>query len=74
MIYLVFQFKISKILKYFLILLLVLFILSIGVSRVYLGVHYPSDVAGGYIAGFIWVVFCIMIFNLIKVFKKDSAT
>lgn len=74
LIYLVFQFQISKILKYFLILLLVLAILSIGVSRVYLGVHYPSDVAGGYIAGFIWVVFCIMIFNLIKVFKKDSAT
>lgn len=74
LIYLVFQFKISKILKCFLILLLVFVILSIGVSRVYLGVHYPSDVAGGYIAGFIWVIFCIMIFNLIKVFKKDSAT
>jgi len=28
----------------------------IGISRIYLGVHYPSDVAAGYAVGFIWVV------------------
>jgi len=28
----------------------------IGLSRVYLGVHYPSDVAAGYVAAFVWVV------------------
>ena len=27
----------------------------IGLSRVYLGVHYPSDVVAGYLAGAIWV-------------------
>ena len=31
------------------------FILGIGLSRVYLGVHYPSDVLAGYAAGVVWV-------------------
>lgn len=30
-------------------------ILAIGFSRIYLGVHYPTDVIAGYAAGFVWV-------------------
>lgn len=30
-------------------------ILGIGLSRIYLGVHYPSDVLAGYAAGVVWV-------------------
>jgi undecaprenyl-diphosphatase len=30
-------------------------ILMIGISRIYLGVHYPSDVAGGYVMGGAWL-------------------
>src|SRR4051812_31034431 len=30
-------------------------IAAIGISRIYLGVHYPSDVVAGYLAGAIWV-------------------
>lgn len=31
-------------------------ILGIGLSRIYLGVHYPSDVLAGYLAATVWTV------------------
>jgi membrane-associated phospholipid phosphatase len=30
-------------------------VISIGISRIYLGVHYPSDVLAGYLAAAMWV-------------------
>lgn len=74
LIYLIYNFKISRPLKVFLIAFCAFLILNIGFSRIYLGVHFPSDVAGGWIAGFFWVIFCIMVFNLIKVFRRDPKT
>ncbi|KEO77145.1 phosphatase PAP2 family protein [Paenibacillus polymyxa] len=36
-----------------------LLIILIGLSRIYLGVHFPTDIVGGYIAGIIWLAFTV---------------
>lgn len=70
LIYLFYNFKLNVWVKTLTILILGLLILAIGISRIYLGVHYPSDIAGGYIAGFIWVIFCIVLFHVIDLLRK----
>jgi membrane-associated phospholipid phosphatase len=43
-----------------------LMVMAVGFSRVYLGVHFPSDIAAGYIAGFWWVVTVIVFDRLVR--------
>jgi undecaprenyl-diphosphatase len=44
-----------------------LLIAAIGLSRIYLGVHYPSDVIAGYLAAAIWVSALLVLDHLRKV-------
>lgn len=46
-----------------LILFSVIMILAIGTSRIYLGVHYPSDVIGGYLASGFWLFLIIYFYQ-----------
>lgn len=43
--------------------LLLASIVAVGISRVYLGVHWISDIAAGYAAGFMWLVIATLAFD-----------
>lgn len=47
-------------------------IFMIGLSRVYLGVHYPSDVLAGFAAGSIWLIICLLGLQAVKNYRKKK--
>jgi membrane-associated phospholipid phosphatase len=43
-----------------------LLIALVGVSRIYMGAHWPSDVVGAYLAGGIWLMLMIEVYRRLK--------
>lgn len=41
-------------------------ILSVGISRVYIGVHWISDIAAGYAAGLLWLTACTVGYETLR--------
>lgn len=56
----------NKTIKYFLTIFIIFLIISIGLSRIYVGVHYPSDILAGYLLSISILII------IIKVYIKNS--
>lgn len=46
--------------------------LLIGISRIYLNVQYPSDVAAGYVFGGVWISLNVMLLEILRVLQKSK--
>ena len=63
LIYLIYKYVKNKYLKWTLITILGMLIISIGISRIYLGVHYTSDVIAGFLIAISYLIIYISILN-----------
>jgi membrane-associated phospholipid phosphatase len=61
MIYLIFKSGIQPLMKWIFSILLLLLAIAIGLSRIYLRVHFPSDVLGGLLVTTVWLSLTFMI-------------
>ena len=54
-------------------LVAILVIAGIAVTRLYLGVHYPSDVLGGIVVGLAWAGFCMAMLEMMQRLARRRA-
>lgn len=67
LIYLIYRYIENKYIKWLLIVLLSILICLIGISRIYLGVHYTSDVLGGFLLSISYLVVYISLIKNLKI-------
>ncbi len=62
-IYLIYKYVKNKHLKWTLIIILSILIIAIGISRIYLGVHYTSDVLAGFLVSISYLILYVGVTN-----------
>lgn len=72
MIYLVWHNVANRWAKWILIALLLFLILLIGFSRIYLRVHYASDVMAGFCVGIIWLVLSLWVTRRMETYSRKK--
>lgn len=72
LIYLIYKYVENKYVKWILISLLSVLICLIGISRIYLGVHYTSDVLGGFLISISYLVIYISAVNKFLIEKETN--
>jgi undecaprenyl-diphosphatase len=59
----------SRFLRHFTFFVAAVMIVAIGLSRMYLGVHYPTDVLAGFAMGLTWAAFCALMIEALRYFR-----
>lgn len=67
--YLIARLETTHVLRWLTIGVAAIVIVLIGLSRLYLGVHYPSDVVAGFAAGFAWAACCAAAIEAVHYFR-----
>lgn len=70
LIFLIFKYVKNTALKWTLIVILTILLSTIGITRIYLGVHYPSDVIGGFVVSLTYLFILTEIYNKVKIEEK----
>ena len=66
LVYLVGRSALPNLLKWILYVALISFSMLIGISRIMLNMHYPTDVIGGYCLGMVWVLLSFWVFRTME--------